>query len=271
MRPALFLCLLSALLGTEALAQRMTQQAAPSVQAAWLGVGFSDPPTPGILINEVIPESPAALAGLLPGDLVYELDDVQIQSGTDFQDRIKSHAIGDEIALKMRRLGAFLSIKVELSAHVSDQELITRRLVGKEAPDFSLPVLRGKDVGSLLGNRGKVVVLYFWTTRAQDNLEQFAALATMQAENLGDVEVLAITADASSVVSSYLQTYKLGVSVALDPGFAAHRAYRYNQNLPTCVVISKDGYVRHADTGPNLSMDDVRMFTKRALRDRPAL
>jgi hypothetical protein len=80
-----------------------------------------------------------------------------------------------------------------------------------------------------------------------------------------------VTADPASVVEAFLKTYKLGVTVLHDPGFATHSAYRFENRLPTTVVVARDGFVRHADTGEHLSMDDILLATKRSLREQSSI
>ena len=270
MRLGLLFCLLCALVGARAYAQPSTSARLSPAPKAWLGVAFADAPS-AIVIEEVIPDSPADLAGVLVGDLIYAVGEQAVQTGSEFQALIQGRLIGDEVLLKLQRRGQVLTARAELTAHLDPQELIARRLVDKRAPEFSLSTLSGTSAGNLEKHRGKVVVLHFWSTRCLMCTDVFASLAALQAENLGELEVLAVTADASSVVESYLQTYKLGVTVLHDPGFGVHAAYRYDDKLPTTVVIGRDGYVRHADTGENLRMDDILLAARRSLRERPSL
>ena len=60
-------------------------QGAPVTGKGLLGVGVANPtpPSQGALIARVVPESPAARAGLLPRDLIVQADSQPIASASD--------------------------------------------------------------------------------------------------------------------------------------------------------------------------------------------
>jgi len=84
------------------------------VTRAWLGVWFQEI-TPemgekfgledgkGVLISEVIKDSPAEKAGLKPGDVIVEIDGTKISSGTQFQQEIMYRDVGEEISVSFIR------------------------------------------------------------------------------------------------------------------------------------------------------------------------
>jgi len=59
------------------------------------------PRTNGVLVSRVMPNSPAASAGLARGDVILEIDGVTIEEVRDFQKRVRNHKVGDAIALKV--------------------------------------------------------------------------------------------------------------------------------------------------------------------------
>ncbi|MBS3792460.1 PDZ domain-containing protein, partial [Candidatus Bipolaricaulota bacterium] len=95
------------------------------VTRAWLGVWFQEV-TPemgekfglddgeGILISEVIENSPAAEAGLKPGDIIVEIDGTKITSGTQFQEEIMYREVGEKIEVTFIRSQEKHSVTVEL-------------------------------------------------------------------------------------------------------------------------------------------------------------
>jgi putative serine protease PepD len=77
------------------------------LQTGFLGVSTGDPTSGrgGALIQGVTPNSPAAKAGLQPGDLVVALDGQAVTGSDDLVSRIRDHKPGDRVALKVVRNG----------------------------------------------------------------------------------------------------------------------------------------------------------------------
>lgn len=110
---------------------------------AWLGAGMRIPsaaeaeamelPTDvrlqGRAIDSVLPNSPAALAGLKVGDVLMSLDENALYSDDDFIDFLNASDPGDEVKLTIRRAGNAEDelLLVELSGspdqHASDPSI----------------------------------------------------------------------------------------------------------------------------------------------------
>lgn len=242
--------------------------AAQSVERAkpWLGVGFMQA-NRGVLIDEVIPDSPADIGGVIVGDVVQAIDGIATPSTRSLVALIQKHTVGDEVVVSVRRKGRALTIRAELTHFLEPPELLRRRLVDKPAPGFSLPVIHGKTIGELEKHQGKVVVLEFWSSWCAVCRASFEPLANLQAENIGELVVLGITADHETQLSRFLANTSLPIPVLHDPKRTVHQAYHYDQKVPTVVVIGRDGLVRYADTGTELNMDSIVLSAKRAVRE----
>lgn len=98
------------------IAQRVANQLIKhgTVKRAWLGVSFQEI-TPelaahfggdfdgGALINSVVPDSPAAKAGLKAGDVIVAIDDTKIHEGHDLLRTILRQDVGERLLLTVRR------------------------------------------------------------------------------------------------------------------------------------------------------------------------
>jgi len=87
------------------------------VQVGYLGVTMA-PPTggqDGALVQEVASGSPAAKAGLRPGDLVVAIDGQSVADYGELGARIRSHKPGDKITLKVVRGGNETTITATLT------------------------------------------------------------------------------------------------------------------------------------------------------------
>jgi putative serine protease PepD len=74
----------------------------PSTPVAYLGVR-TEQTTEGVTIVDVGAGTPAAAAGLEPGDVIISLDDAVVASGDDLGDAIRSHQPGDTVSIEIER------------------------------------------------------------------------------------------------------------------------------------------------------------------------
>lgn len=238
----------------------------PSQSQPWLGVGIEQG-SYGIRIREVIPDTPADMAGLVVGDEVHQISGKSVRTPDQLVAEVSKHEIGEEISVSVLRGKSRIASRVVLSAGLDEQELLQRRLVGFTAPDFQLPTLLGKGSGQLADYEGKVVILVFWATWCEPCKGLLPDLHAFEAEHFGEVSVLGITGESSTQLQSYLQSYNPGVLILQDQNQAVHNKYRYEGRVPTVVVIGRDGRVRHADTGLGLILDDLLLSARRATRE----
>jgi serine protease Do len=68
----------------------------------------------GVLLSDVTPGSPAARAGLRPGDLVLGLDGKPLENGRQFQVRLYRYAPGDVVSLDILRDGQSRKVSVAI-------------------------------------------------------------------------------------------------------------------------------------------------------------
>ena len=102
------------------LAAQVAEQivAGERVVLPYLGVTMSDSndATPGVLVERVSRNSPADLAGLQAGDLIFSMDGAPVVRGDTVRARILRTLIGDEVTIGFRRDGAELTTVVEVGS-----------------------------------------------------------------------------------------------------------------------------------------------------------
>jgi Do/DeqQ family serine protease len=79
--------------------------------AAQLGL----PDARGALVEAVGPDSPAARAGIRPGDLIVKFNDREIRDFGELRRRVAQSKIGEELPLEVVRDGRRVSLKVKLA------------------------------------------------------------------------------------------------------------------------------------------------------------
>ena len=97
------------------------------VRRGYLGIAGGTKPLPpaaadrlarkaGIQVLEVLAESPAARAGLKPGDMIVEVDQVAVAKAGDLQRLMVEAALGTPVTIKVLRGKSLVDLKAELIA-----------------------------------------------------------------------------------------------------------------------------------------------------------
>jgi S1-C subfamily serine protease len=86
--------------------------------AAWLGVQTttSTMPVPGATIELIEPGGPAERAGLLPGDVITEVDGQPITTSTDLARALAAKQPGEQVQLEINRVGQTIVIDTTLGS-----------------------------------------------------------------------------------------------------------------------------------------------------------
>jgi serine protease Do len=77
-----------------------------------LAAGLGLPRNHGVILADVMPGSPAARAGLRPGDVVLALDGKRMENGRQFHVNVYRHQVGEFVALEVMRSDQTLNVRV---------------------------------------------------------------------------------------------------------------------------------------------------------------
>jgi serine protease Do len=91
----------------------------------------------GVILSDVAPRSPAAAAGLLPGDIVTALDGKPMENGRQLRINIYARGVGEQVTLDVRRGDRTQPIRVPVGERPDDP----RRLQDLIGPQQSIPKL----------------------------------------------------------------------------------------------------------------------------------
>ena len=87
-------------------------------ERAALGVTLGKSTAAGVEIAGVMPNSPAAEAGLRPGDLVFAMDDVPVRTSRDVIDLVADRNPDDQVRLKVDRKGLRGTLRATLASQI---------------------------------------------------------------------------------------------------------------------------------------------------------
>ena len=83
---------------------------------AWLGVELANAPVRGALVSSVVPGSPAAAAGIRPGDLITQLDTEPIVAPAVFVSALSGLQPGDRVDIQVQRGSSQFTAHVKLAS-----------------------------------------------------------------------------------------------------------------------------------------------------------
>jgi S1-C subfamily serine protease len=100
------------------------------------------PDRSGAIVANVLPKTPAAAAGLRPGDVIVAIDGRPVEGPHHATDLIGFHEIGETVSLSVMRNGRPLAISARL-AEVADEEL-RRPVVEGEQVQAAIAILEAR-------------------------------------------------------------------------------------------------------------------------------
>lgn len=118
---AAFLILLGATAAYAVISDSSSSTKRPPVVAgnggeAWLGVKLANAPVRGALVSSVSPGSPAAAAGIRPGDLITQLDTEPIVAPAVFVSALSGLQPGDRVDIQVQRGFSQFTAHVKLAS-----------------------------------------------------------------------------------------------------------------------------------------------------------
>lgn len=108
-----------------------------------LGEYFGVEAGEGVLVTEVMEDSPAEKAGVKAGDIIVSADGEQIAESRDLQEIISEKSEGDEVTLTLIRRGEKLDVRVEVAEDTSGLRAFSWPNANFQMPN--IPRLRGLD------------------------------------------------------------------------------------------------------------------------------
>lgn len=223
----------------------------PREAVPWLGVELraTTGAEPGVAVTRVLSGSPAARAGLRPGDVLVQLGEAAVTEPARVADWVASQAAGTEHPISLLRAGEQRLFRVLLEGRPEFEDRLRLELVGRPAPEIAGVATFQGEVSSLQELRGRVVVLEFWAS--------FCGVCRYLAPRLDDwhrtykpqgAEVVGITVDPPHLGREVAQRTGMSYTLASDPDGKVTNTYLASQ-IPVVIVIDRQGIVADAMVG----------------------
>ncbi len=143
-----------------------------------------------------------------------------------------------------------LLMTFRLSSAMGQFFFMENEMVGKPAPDFTLPVVGGGQMNftQLRGDKGAIIL--FWATWCPHCRRELNNLKIHQEviEGNGTRIVLVDTGEDEETIQEYLQKNKIDMTVLMDKDSAVAENYHI-LGVPTFYLVDKTGIVREIQHG----------------------
>ena len=118
---------------TQACLNKMTEMLKTT---GWVGIEYEPREEGGLDVKRVVPESPAAAAGLEPGDLITAMYGIEVKKGNDdkLKKARKDFAPGQEVVYTVLRDGANKTITLTLAPMPAD---VMAQWIGRHMMDHA--------------------------------------------------------------------------------------------------------------------------------------
>jgi thiol-disulfide isomerase/thioredoxin len=234
---------------------------------AWLGVEFMLDDNGGVQIKRVFRGSPAEKGGVKAGDVVLSMDGNEVKSPRQLSKAIAETGPGVTVALKIHRGSSDQTLKIVLTEHPGDEEVLRLDKVGSFAPAWKGVQATKGDVSTVEKLRGKVVLIDFWASWCSACRMTVPELNQLQ-DRFGaqGLTIVGLTDDDPEVAKKAAE--KFGIKYSVGCSVSADTMSDYGIHaLPTLYFVDKKGVVRDISIGAR-GVDELSVPVKKLLKEQ---
>ena len=142
-----------------------------------------------------------------------------------------------------------LSAVLTVSSLIAPSRAAAPTLVGKEAPDFVLKAMDGRNL-RMSEFRGQVVLVNFWARWAGDSRQEMPALDRINTTyNRAGLVVLGVSVDEDLArAREFAGAMKVSYPIMFDTGSSIGRDYLL-EKMPMTILVDRAGVVRYSNAG----------------------
>lgn len=257
----LYVLIFLLLFGTSAKAQMPMQAARP-----WLGVAIENGKV-GVLVKDVLPETPAAKYGLKAGDEITAIGTTTVKKPEELIRTVQQQGVGNTVVVHYMRAGKAEKMDVTLVAKPDELALVKKQLVGKPVPEFDLELVSGKGPKSSKDLKGKVTIVEFWATWCGACRSTHPRLLQLAKEK-PELGIVLISDEDAATQKGYQDMGAHGLTMLRDATAKTMAAFHVAA-IPQIVVIDRKGLVRFATIGAGEYLSEAIKEADAALAEKP--
>ncbi len=233
--------------------------AAPAA-TPWIGLEITRTQG-GVLVKQVIPDSPSARAGLLAGDVIVTADGLAMTAAGDLINHVQQKGVGEHVTLTLTRAGQTRTVDLPLVPRPEMLEIMRQALLGRPAPPLEISDAAGGQPTELYQLTGHVIVIEFFATWCGPCTASIPRLERWQTEyGARGLRVLGITDENHDTVMKHAAAHHVAYPL-VHGGGVAMTAYLVPA-VPTFIVIDSKGTVRAVEVGAGDSLDAIEAAFK---------
>ncbi len=238
--PVTAACLLAVAILATPKSAPMAQVDPATLEGGWLGVGIRDDEQPGVYVNMVMPDSPAAACGLERGMRVLAINGNPVRETAEMIGEVGANPAGSTVVVRVaggpdgapeRDLHAILTVRPSSTADFG------RAMVGRPFPEIQAAMVQSGDRATVAPADGKVRVVEYWATWCGPCNAAVPTLNAMNAELPSDrFELVAVANEEREVVAPFVDVHEVTYRTMVDPSGEANAAL-WVMALPTYFVV----------------------------------
>jgi len=228
------------------------QQAKP-----WMGIAIGENPK-GVGVNDAIAGTPAQKAGIKGGDIVKKIDAIPMKSPEQLINYVQSKGVGNDVKVELERDKKLITITLKLEARPDELELVKKKLLGKNVPEFKLAAISGKPFFTNKDIENSVTVVEFWATWCGPCVASHKKLSDF-AEKNPNIKILAVSNENMDLVKAYAKKVnpKFTILQESDSNLAG---FFMVTAIPTTAVIDRTGVIRFVTIGGGSYQEEALNF-----------